>query len=153
MMTLATRSVILNVIADWIKGGQAMHCNYSLPWYHGSPLRLTYLRAGSTITQDKELARIFSHKPPLVVQTSTENVDGRFKHSGTTPGFLYQVAEEIGPEDVYPHPRTAMKPGQEWLTRRDLRLELIAKTRIRAAEILTEKEIEQLRRRIANKAE
>jgi hypothetical protein len=35
-------------------------------WYHGSPLELTTLHEGSTITQKRELARIFSHKPTRV---------------------------------------------------------------------------------------
>src|SRR5439155_7139226 len=26
------------------------------------------------------------------------------KHDGTTPGYLYVVAEEVRPADVYPHP-------------------------------------------------
>jgi hypothetical protein len=31
------------------------------PWYHGSPLKLTTLLKESTITQKRELARIFSY--------------------------------------------------------------------------------------------
>jgi len=37
--------------------------DYSKPWYHGSPLKLDVLRAGSTMTQWRDLARVFSHKP------------------------------------------------------------------------------------------
>ena len=32
-------------------------------WYHGSPMLLSELRAGSTITQWRALAEAFSHKP------------------------------------------------------------------------------------------
>ena len=32
-------------------------------WYHGSNARFDILRAGSTVTQWKELAEAFSHKP------------------------------------------------------------------------------------------
>jgi hypothetical protein len=93
----------------------------SIPWYHGSPLELTVLRAGSTITPERRLAEVFSHKPTLV---SMED-DGSLEHNGSLPGFLYQVAEEVKEEDVEQHPRSSMSPGQEWLTRRDLMLKLI----------------------------
>ena len=39
--------------------------NYDLPWYHGSQQELTLLRVGSSITQDREIARIFSHRPTI----------------------------------------------------------------------------------------
>ena len=32
-------------------------------WYHGSNMEFTTLKEGSTITQWKELAEAFSHKP------------------------------------------------------------------------------------------
>ena len=35
-------------------------------WYHGSPLELALLRPGSTVTQDRRLAEVFSHKPAVV---------------------------------------------------------------------------------------
>lgn len=111
-------------------------CDYSKPWYHGSPLRLTVLRAGSTITQDQDLARVFSHKPSLVVQEVGRDGRRRIRHSGRLGGFLYRVAEVIGAEDVYPHPHTTMEPGQEWLTRRELKVELIGVTEVKE-ELLT----------------
>jgi len=114
-------------------------------WYHGSPLELTFIREGSTITRDRDLARIFSHKPSIVCTLD----DGRIKHSGTAPGFLYVIDEPIGPDDVYPHPRTTMEPGAEWLTTRNLRLRLLCTTEPVAGELLSEEEIAELRRMAA----
>jgi hypothetical protein len=86
------------------------------PWFHGSPFELDSLRVGSTITQDRHLAEVFSHKPTLV---SAED-DGSIRHNGIAPGYLYLVAESLQPSDVIPHPRTTMPPGWEWLTTREL---------------------------------
>ena len=118
-------------------------------WYHGSPLQLTILRAGSTITRDRDVARVFSHKPPQVSLSD----DGTIQHTGTTPGYLYRIAEPVAPGDVTPHPRTTMPPGLEWLTRRDLRLALIGPTEVRKEERLTEEEIARLRRGQASQEE
>ena len=106
-------------------------------WYHGSPLQLTVLRAGSTITRNRDLARVFSHKPPLVSIVD----DGALQHTGTRPGYLYRIDEPLGPEDVTPHPRTTMPAGLEWLTRRELRLSLIGPTEVREKEFLTEEQV------------
>ena len=111
-------------------------------WYHGSPLQLTVLRAGSTITRNRDLARVFSHKPPLV----SIGDDGTLQHTGTTPGYLYRIDEPLGPGDVTPHPRTTMPAGLEWLTRRELRLALIGPTEVREKEFLTEEQVAELRR-------
>lgn len=118
----------------------------SAPWYHGSPLRLTVLRAGSTITQWRDLARVFSHKPDLVAISD----DRRIQHTGTRPGYLYEIAEPLGPEDVTPHPRTTMAPGDEWLTSRELRLRLLTTTVPRSDELLSEDDVNDLRRRAAS---
>jgi len=115
----------------------------SRPWYHGSPSALDVLRAGSTITQRYDLARIFSHKPSIVSISD----EGRILHSGTTPGYLYEIAEPVREEDIVPHPRTTMGPGDEWLTGRELRLRLIAETAVRPAEYLSEAAVETLRRK------
>jgi len=115
--------------------------DYSKPWYHGSPLRLDVLRTGSTMTQWRDLARVFSHKP-LIVSIS----DGReIQHNGTRPGYLYEVAEPVAAEDVELHPRTTMGPGDEWLTHRELRLRLIGETTVRSEEFLSDADIEVLR--------
>ena len=100
--------------------------HYCKTWYHGSPLELTILRKGSTITQDEDLARVFSHKPTLVSVSD----DGKIEHNGTTPGFLYRISEEIQPNDVKPHPRSSMAEGKEWLINRDLRVTWICPTQI-----------------------
>ena len=71
-------------------------------WYHGLPLQLIVLCQGSTITQKRELARIFSHKPTLVQVDD----DGLIKHNGTRPGFLFIIAEDVQPGDIIPHART-----------------------------------------------
>lgn len=114
-------------------------------WHHGSPSELTYIREGSTITRDRDLARVFSHKPPIVCTLD----DGRIKHSGTTPGFLYVIDEEVRPDDVKPHPRTTMDPGAEWLTTRDLRLRLLCTTEPVTEELLSDEEVAALRRMAA----
>ena len=118
-------------------------------WYHGSPRRLTSLRAGSTITRDRHLATVFSHKPTLVSVAD----DGAIKHNGAGPGLLYQVAEEMSPGDVYPHPRSSMEPGKEWLTTRELAVELIGPTEVVDAERLTAEEIDELHRRLRDLAD
>lgn len=107
---------------------------------------MTVLRAGSTITQDRHLAEVFSHKPEIV---STED-DGTIRHTGTLPGLLYRVDEPVSEGDVYPHPRTSMAPGKEWLTARPLRLALIGAVDIVAAEILMPEDIEALRNRVCD---
>jgi hypothetical protein len=116
-------------------------------WYHGSPLQLTTLRRGSTITKDRHLAEVFSHKPPVV----SIGDDGTIKHNGTQQGYLYRVAEAVAPDDVYPHPHSSMAPGLEWLTRRELRVALIGPTQIVDDERLTEEELASLRQRLDNK--
>ncbi|MBT3275413.1 MAG: hypothetical protein HN368_19820 [Spirochaetales bacterium] len=115
-------------------------------WYHGSPEVLEFLMVGSTITQDKEIARVFSHKPPIV-STWMDNRQKRIiKHSGKQCGYLYRIAGKVNPEDIYPHPRTTMEPGMEWLTRRELQVELLTTTNVRQDEKFTAKEIEELKR-------
>jgi len=90
-------------------------------WYHGSPLVLSVLLSGSTITQDRHLAEVFSLKPTLV----SLGDDGKIHHNGRADGLLYRMAEPVGPGDVVPHPRSSMPPGLEWLITRPLRVELI----------------------------
>jgi hypothetical protein len=119
--------------------------DYTQPWYHGSPFELTTLRVGSTITQRRDLARIFSHKPAIVCIED----DGRIKHNGTQPGYLYIIDEAVLPEDVEAHPRTTMGPGDEWLTHRELRVWLLGVVEPQPEERLSEAELEDLRQRIA----
>jgi hypothetical protein len=117
-------------------------------WYHGSPLRLNVLCEGSTITQDRRLAEVFSHKP-TIVSVDDENV---IVHDGTRAGFLYRVAETLGAGDVYPHPTSSMAPGKEWLTRRALRLEMVGPVAFIDGERLSEKALAMLRERAQQRA-
>lgn len=110
-------------------------------WYHGSPLELTVLQVGSSITPDMEYARIFSHKPALVSISD----DGAITHTGTQPGYLYRIAEPLVPTDIYPHPRTTLPPDKEWLTTRELRIELIMPTTVRPEELMSAEEFQQFR--------
>ncbi|HZU13761.1 MAG TPA: hypothetical protein VFB58_13050 [Chloroflexota bacterium] len=91
-------------------------------WYHGSPERLTVLLPGSTISQDRELAEAFAHRPTIVSDSRQEG--GPLEHNGTTPGFLYRVDEWVDDGDVQPVPESTM-PGNEWLTTRPLRVTCI----------------------------
>lgn len=118
--------------------------DFTQAWYHGSPLALTILLAGSTITQDRDLARVFSHKPSMVSQNFDDAGHRSIKHTGTQAGFLYAVIG-VDAGNVYPHPHTSMGAGQEWLTRCDLALRLIGPTTVVAGELLTPEEIAALR--------
>lgn len=91
-------------------------------WYHGSPMEFSELRAGSTITQWKELAEAFSHKPSMLGYDD----DGVITHNGTAKGYLYVIDEpvEVGRE-LSPHPRTTMDENAEFITDRPLRVRLV----------------------------
>lgn len=117
--------------------------NYSLPWYHGSQQALTVLRVGSSISQKRDIARIFSHRPPLL---SMED-DGTFKHNGTAHGYLYLIDEEVNPADVYPHPHPINASKWEWLTTRELKVRFLEHPALREEERLTETDLAELRRR------
>ena len=96
-------------------------------WYHGSPLELTELLAGSTITQWRELAQAFSHKPSMLAY---DTVGGTIRHNGQHNGILYLVDEPVAEGvDIYKHPRTTMDDGVEWLTKRPLRLRVLWRER------------------------
>lgn len=91
-------------------------------WYHGSNMLFTELKAGSTITQWRELAEAFSHKPSMLGYDD----DGVIIHNGTEKGYLYEIAEPISVGvDVYQHPRTTMDENAEFLTNRPLKVRLI----------------------------
>lgn len=112
-------------------------------WYHGSQQTLTALRAGSSITQNISVARAFSHRPSLVSQFE----DGAVKHDGVAPGYLYVVAEPLQDNDIYPHPHPVNESHWEWLTRRELRVQLVELTRVQDDERLSTDEIAELRRK------
>ena len=117
--------------------------DYTRPWYHGSQQELTVLRTGSSITQNRDIARVFSHRPLIL---SMED-DGTFRHSGTVHGYLYLIDEALSPEDVYPHPHPINASKWEWLTTREVKVRLLERPAIREAERLSEAEIAELRRK------
>jgi len=91
-------------------------------WFHGTNLKLEVLRAGSTITQWRELAEAFSHQPSGLGYDD----EGNIEHNGTEYGYLYVIDEPIKIDvDVYQHPRTSMDENAEVLTKRDLKVRLI----------------------------
>ena len=114
-------------------------------WYHGSDQQFEVLREGSTITQWKELAEAFSHKPAMLCFGD----DGKIIHNGRRSGYLYRIAEpvEVG-KDVLPHPRTTMIPNAEFLTARPLQVVWISDVPLPADEQLAsmEWELERLRK-------
>ena len=115
--------------------------NYSSHWYHGSPYELNTIRKGSTITQNINVARVFSHKPPCV----SIDDNGHIKHNGVIEGYLYIIDETIAEEDVYIHPRTTMEKGLEWLTERELKVRFIEKTDIKEDEKFSDDELKALK--------
>ena len=112
------------------------------PWFHGSPLILEELLAGSTITQDRQLADIFSHKPTIVAVDD----NGVRLHNGKRKGYVYVIDEQLSEEDLYPHPSTTMQPGDEWLIKRPLKVRRLYETEVGQQGLLTEEdEIELFR--------
>ncbi len=91
-------------------------------WYHGSNQKFELLREGSTITQWRELAEAFSHKPSVLAYED----DGTITHNGVEKGYVYVIDEpiQIG-VDIYQHPRTTMDENAEFLTKRPLKVKLI----------------------------
>ena len=114
--------------------------DYALTWYHGSQQELTKLRVGSSITQNRNVAKAFSHRPSLLTQSD----GGTVKHDGAIPGYLYTVVDEIGPDDVYPHPHPVNATRWEWLINRELKLKLIEQTVVTDEERLTDQEIAEI---------
>ena len=101
------------------------------PWYHGSDRLFSLLAEGSTITQWRALAEAFSHKPPLLGYGE----DGSILHTGLRAGYLYVIDEPVAlGQDVYPHPHTTMDPNAEFLTRRPLKVRMIAQLAAPSAE-------------------
>ena len=91
-------------------------------WYHGSDQIFSELKTGSTITQWKELAEAFSHRPSALGYDD----DGEIRHNGTKKGYLYVIDEpvEVG-TDIFQHPRTTMDENAEFLTSRPIRVRML----------------------------
>ena len=122
--------------------------DFNCTWYHGSQQPLSRLRSGSSITRRRDVAKAFSHRPSLLSMS-----DASLKHDGASPGYLHVVAEEIAPDDVHPHPHPVNAERWEWLTRRELRLELVERTEATAEERLTDEEVAELRRKQEERGE
>jgi hypothetical protein len=116
-------------------------------WYHGSTLILSHLRKGSTITQDRHLAEVFSHKPTIVSCAH----DSMIRHNGTLPGYLYKIAEPVKSEDIFPVPFSSMEPGKEWRTQRELQVAFLNPVEIKAEEFLSDDEIDKIKKKINRK--
>ncbi|GIN72041.1 hypothetical protein J14TS2_25160 [Bacillus sp. J14TS2] len=117
-----------------------MNWDKSKPWFHGSPIILTELLEGSTITQNSEIAKIFSHKPTVVSMDD----QGGFFHNGSMAGYLYIIDEPLTPTDIFPHPNTTMEAGVEWLIHRPLKVKKIMETKVDPTQCLSEAEIKHL---------
>ena len=99
-----------------------LRINPSGIWYHGSNMVFSELKEGSTVTQWRELAEAFSHKP---TQLSYDD-NGVISHNGKEKGYLYKLDEPITVGiDVFQHPRTVMDKNAEFLTKRPLKVKLI----------------------------
>lgn len=106
-------------------------------WYHGSPDRLTCIRSGSTITGNKILAMAFSHKPVLLQIKVTENEETglrtvTLKQDGTSNGYLYRVILDDPKTDTREDPESVMFAGDEVLTTRELKVELLEEIPLRS---------------------
>jgi hypothetical protein len=123
--------------------------DHTRPWYHGSDQQLTTLRIGSSITQNRDLARVFSHKPELVGQSA----GGRIQHNGEQPGYLYQLAEAIKQGDIYPHPHPVNDSRWEWLTTRELSVQLLEITQVRSDELFSADDIAWIRQQQKQRGE
>lgn len=117
-----------------------------MTWFHGSEHQLAVLRTGSSITENRAIARAFSHRPKAV---SVEE-DGRVRHTGTAPGYLYEVTETLTDDDIAPHPHPVNDARWEWLTRRPVRLRLLERTEVRPDDVLTADELARPRQRVAD---
>ena len=101
-------------------------------WYHGSPLRLRVVSAGSTVTPVIELAKAFAHKPTQVSIEVRENdekghveLSVTIEHNGQRDAYLYKVLVAKPERDLHQHPGSRLACGEEMLATRDLSLEFI----------------------------
>ena len=120
------------------------HWDYRRPWYHGSPYgNLNRLNPGSAVTQNRDFACAFSHKPSIVSGSdSSVHHDGKIEE-----GFLYRATEEDRPEDVDCPEFGGNEDCFEWHIKRPLAIELVERTRIPPEELLPETRVEALRKK------
>ncbi|MCD4709111.1 MAG: hypothetical protein K8S62_15420 [Candidatus Sabulitectum sp.] len=115
---------------------QISDCAETGEWYHGSPERLSIIRPGSTITRNRTLAMAFSHKPNHVcIEVMVNEESGlraiTLKQDGTRKGYLYHVIPDNSETDTREDPESVMFPGDEVLTTRELRVELLEEVPLR----------------------
>jgi len=108
---------------------------------HGTMVHPLSLRFSEKGARSHRVANWQWHFPTVVSISD----DGKIKHDGRAPGFLYCIAEDIGPRDIHPHPHSSIEYGKEWLTDRDLKVVLLCPTCVLEKEMLTEKEVNDLR--------
>ena len=77
----------------------------------------------------------------------------KVRHNGIEPGYLNVVVDETEPDDVRPHPHPVNVARWEWLTNRDLRLQLIEETVVSDREKLPDIEVAAVRRKQREKGE
>jgi hypothetical protein len=94
------------------------------------------------VTQFKELAKAFSHKPTLI---SFGDDNQTVKHDGQQPGFLYVLSEPVGPDTVSYLPHTALT---HWQTQCDLQVRLVSKLPADDPPQLSAEEIARMHRRL-----
>lgn len=92
------------------------------PWYHGSNQKFKVPKTGNSVTQWRELAEAFSHRPGELEFDD----DGNIRQNGTEYGYLYVVDEPVRVgADLYRHPKTTMGVNIEFLTGRDLKVRIV----------------------------
>lgn len=123
------------------KSPRISNCKESREWYHGSPARLITLRSGSTVTQKRTLAKVFSHKPELVkIEIKEDEAGSRtvvLEQDGTSDGYLYRVIPDNPETDIRKDPESTMLPGDEVLITRELSVELLEKVPLRVQYLIS----------------
>ncbi len=147
-LVLRTQLEIASLFAYWriSSKGTKLWFNMSLKkqgtWFHGSSSELETLRKGSSITRIEKLAQAFSTRPGIVSVSD----DGEIKHNGKSKGRVYKVTDRVTTDDIYEHPRSSIK-GWEWITKKEFKLEFLYEVSPSPADILTEREIKELKMR------
>jgi len=99
--------------------------------------------SGSWITACSPSSNSTHHKPTIV----SVSEDSRIRHNGKARGRVYRIANEVTTDDVSEHPRSSMRKGWEWVTNREFKLEFLYEISCSPDDILSEKEIKELKMR------
>ena len=113
-------------------------------WYHGSSLRLNTLVIGSFVTPVAFLAKAFASNPTRVnieIRDNSESGDHTvtIRHDGKKPGYLYRVLVKNPGKDLERHPDSGMTPGDEMVSKRELKLEFLEEVSPQEEYYFTEK--------------